>query len=202
MCAFHPMPPSVLGGVGCLPLQRWPSAKGLTLTVQKKEKDRCGVCANFCATEAPARAGSESKVMSWKVGLGVSREPAGVDSSTPTKVVTVEPAEKRKQTWEWETLNAHRWFVPRTGRATHLPEGIRHTPRFLALPGQGRFYTLEVVATPCQSNLSAAFFFPNSGGCLRGSGSHFGPSYAIPSLFIIVVLAVVGCDQSSLRNRA
>lgn len=101
-----------------------------------------------------------SKVRSREADLGVPQEPAGVDSSTSTKVVTVETAEKPKQTWEWETLNAHRWFVPWTGRATHLAEGIRCTPRFLALPGQDRFYTLDVMATPGQSNLSAAFFFP------------------------------------------
>lgn len=151
----------------------------------------------------PPRLLPSSKVRSWKVELGVSQEPAGGDSSTPTKVVTVETAEKPKQTWEWETLNPHRWCVPRTGRATHPAEGLRRTPRFLALPRQGRFYTLEVVATPRQSNLSAAFLFPNSGGCLRGSGSHFGPSYASPSLSLLwCCLWWVGCDQSSLRNRA
>lgn len=87
---------SLGGWDGCVPLRRWPSAKGFTLTVQKKKKHRFGTCAVL--QRLPPRLVLSSTVRSWKVELGVSQEPAGGDSSTPTKVVTVETAEKPKQT--------------------------------------------------------------------------------------------------------
>lgn len=197
MRAFHPIPPSVLGGMGCVPLRRWPSAKGFTLTVQKKKKHRFGTCAVL--QRLPPWLVLSSKVRSWKVELGVSQEPAGGDSSTPTKVVMVETAEKPKQTWEWETLNSHRWFFPRTGRAKESGVPLAFLPSL----DKADFTQWKSWPPPVKSNLSAAFLFPNSGGCLRGSGSHFGPSYASPSLSLLwYCLWWVGCDQSSLRNRA